>query len=128
MNVEHMSERINADMLLEKTLSEYSGETLLRVMHMAMIEVRKEHANANLCYVTDRRGKRTHVGIYVVPMELNYKRQFNAKQQYAPQRIGREMAYKDEWPEAAKRRLLCRMWCEAAYYLPQLPTPSSVTQ
>ncbi len=70
--------------------------------------------NADLMYTVDRRGRKTHVGIYDAPArELSDRGNYNAAKQYAPQLIGKKLQFKDGYPLRTVLHVSFEIWMDA---------------
>jgi len=107
-------------MALDKQLWDCDDEKVKRMTLIAMLEVHQTHPDANLAFVTDRAGRRLAAGIYIIPLNLNFKGQFNGRQQCAPQCLGSTLPYMDHWSNGARLRIILEAWCNAAFHLRKL--------
>ncbi len=79
--------------------------------------VKSHLPSATVYYTVDRKGKRTHIGIYDATPTLNHLGYFVPLQQKAPQQLGDRLVYQDDYSAWYKSRQLCDLWSGAAFAL-----------
>lgn len=95
-----------------------SSEDLLTMLLYAEREVRTLYPNAKLLFSSSGKGITTHVGIYDLPLQLNFRHNFNVNQQYAPQLISKtRFDYQEYYGALAKQRTIVEVWMSAAIQL-----------
>ena len=84
----------------------------------ARLQVLELCPNAELLYTIDRRGCKTHVGIYhAPPRELSDRGNYNPAKQHAPQLIGKKIAFRDGYPLRSVLHITFELWMDALMLL-----------
>ena len=95
----------------------------------AKLDVLKLCPNAELLYTVDRRGRKTHVGIYdAPPRELSDRGNYNSAKQYAPQLIGKKVAFRDSYPLRDVLHIIFELWMDALQILETTNKQQTISQ
>ncbi len=118
MAIETVEQCNNAKREYSMKLANAGVDTLQMWLVFAKLDALKLCPNAELLYTVDRRGRKTHAGIYDAPTrELSDRGNYNSAKQYAPQLIGNKIKFKDGYPARDVLHIIFELWMDALQIL-----------
>ena len=110
-------------------LASASVDTLQMWIVFAKLDALKICPNAELMFSVDRRGRKTHAGIYDAPTrELSDRGNYSSAKQHAPQLIGKRIQFKDGYPLRDVLHLSFELWMDALQLLETTNKPMTISQ